>query len=252
MLLTDILMAIAQNTSPNYSTNEIDIKMPSAAHSFRSIYNSLLHGFPLPPDLSNQEDALLLLVALFADIIYYQSAFRSRTVLDKAEGRAWNYDSLSRDSEYLRLYEAFGSALSRWKRYFEQYSSDDMLVLYRFARMRLVAAETITYRNIVATYTAFSEKPSDEAITLAWEVLDLMENVLEDHTQRMSMWLPLAIFASAVVIWKGLLLNKESMGKHSRLKMLSMFKEKLVELPWPCCSRMIADLERMTNLSGVG
>lgn len=249
MLLTDVLMALVQNTPPNYATSEIDIKMPSSAHSFRLIYNSLLHGFPLPPDVSSQEDALLILVALLADIVYYQSAFQPHIVREESGVGPKSHVPLSSSSEHVRLIESLGAALSRWNRYFHQSSSGDILVLYRLARMRLLAPAMVTYRGSIAMYGRQMGEPSERTISLAWEILDLTESVLDNNTQRMSMWLPMAIFASAVVVWKGLMHSKDSMGRHGRLRMLSLFQEKLSQLPWPCCHRMIADLDYLSNIS---
>jgi hypothetical protein len=249
MLLTDVLLAIAQDTCPFFSTSEIDIQMPASSHSFRTAYNSLTHGFPLPPDMSRSEDVLLLLVALLADIVYYQCTFPATPFTSQVEP----HTTLSVPSERLRLTDSLRGALLRWERYFGSSSRGDVLMLYHLACMKLLTPEILMPKRPFGSGQHRSgQPPPDEAISSAWQVLDLSENVLANDTQRLSVWIPISIFASAAVVWEGMSSSKDNMGKHGRLRILTMFQEKLSQLPWPCCDRMNAELGRLTKARSSG
>ncbi len=253
MLLLDIVQAIHYNTVPNYSINEFYIKMPSSNSSFRTLYKSLLHGRPLPEDVRSREDGLLLLTALLADIVSTQRGQLSDDQ-DISDGGARNpYAPLTSHSEYTRMKSTIQAALSRWARHFASTGSD-LMALYHFAEMLLLFPQTSELPWLAGYASAqdpFFQQVKynvpEKAASHAWQVLDAASECMSDDNRRLSIWLPVAVYLSALVVWKKLQVNGSKEGVRGSMRMLTMFANELVRLPWPCCVEMAATLHKLVK-----
>ena len=272
MLLVDIMHAVHCGLTPNYSISELSIKMPSSNHQFRTIYNSLTHGYTLPCDVRSREDALLLLTALLEEIVYLQRCYLSipfphsysagavERLPDNNEQRLRNpYAPLSSKSEFARLSDAFLAALSRWEQHFQQQIGSDIFALYYFTKLQLICPEIweLPHRvNYGAPAGVDDDSPntfqhatpleiSDKAMDLAWLVLDTCDQTSQSAEHRLSIWLPIVLFLSALVIWQKLHCQPSTNLKYGSLKVLSMFRNEIARLPWPCCIQMAESLDRL-------
>ncbi len=74
--LIDVVRAVHYNTSTQYSSSELFITMPASNHNFHDVYMQLvLEELPLPLNMTEQEDAVLILSALLSDIITIHKVF---------------------------------------------------------------------------------------------------------------------------------------------------------------------------------
>ena len=272
MLLIDAMHAVHCGLAPNYSTCELSINLPSSNHQFRAIYSSLTHGFAIPQDVRTREDGLLLLVALLQDVLYLQRRHHavplpSRDDFGTATGQASSNDpalrnpfaSLSAQSEFLRMTDDLLAALSRWEQHFHRPVGSDILALYYFTRLHLICpdiwllphlANYEPTRGFSPARTLSSQHADrvnipDRAMDLAWLVLDHCDKASKSVECRLSVWLPIVLLLSALVIWQKLRSQPDSNRKYGTLRVLSMFRDEIVKLPWPCCEQMTSTLERL-------
>lgn len=267
IFLTDIIHAIHCGTPPTYSTTELNIKMPSSNHQFRTIYALLHSQGPLPKDVRSREDGLLLLTALLCDTIYIQRCYLPLTPMDSARQGPQDdlplcnpYAPLSSQSEHFRLDASLHAALGRWKQHFQPHVGKDILALYQFCELQL-ACPNIWELPHLAGYMATApttelirmraegrqHQPgiSDEAMNLAWLVLDNCNMETESPQRKMAIWFPAVLFSSALVIWQRLRFRSPTDMKYGTLKMLGMFKSEIAQLPWDCCVEMQNTLDRL-------
>lgn len=264
MFLTDIVHAISCDAAPTYVSNELCIKMPSSDHSFRTVYRALLHGQSrLPDDVKNREDSLLLLTALLNDIIYLHRCHQSASwvangdpSVDSSNPTRHPPIPLSTQSEVRRMIAQIRAALCRWKEHFSQEAGKDILALYHFSHLCLVCP-SISELPSLAGYDPGGQlastvplqitqsQMSDKALDLAWLVLDSCDIQSEPPSRKLSIWLPAVLFSSALVIWQRLRFRSSNDFKYGTLKVLSMFKNEILQLPWPCCTSMAITLERL-------
>lgn len=254
MLLTDVMHSVHCNTVINHSVSELWIKMPSSVHSFRIIYNLLAHGNALPPDVKSPEDGLLLLTALLSDIIYIQRCHMSLSPLStpKDENLCNPYAPLSAKSEFLRQSADMMVALSRWENTFHDNVENDILALYYFTRLHLTCPalwelpSMAGYGSIGSHQIESREmEVSDKAMDLAWLVLDHCDKSSKSARPNLSIWLPIVLFISALVVWQRLRSRAPTDLKYGTLKVLSMFEQEIARLPWPCCREMSKTLDRL-------
>jgi len=281
MMLIDTLHAVHFGLAPNYSTNELFIRMPASNHQFRTIYNSLVHGRKVPLDVHRREDALLLLTAILNDIIHIHCSFLSLQSPDIVSGQSINgyrqdavnpsvdrhlinkdkklenpWAPLTAGSEFCRLRVDLLAGLSRWEDHFQQHVGSDILVLYYFCRLQLHCPEiweiphlaryemATTNANDQAKSTTQFEIP-DKAMDLSWQILDHCVKGSKSPGRTMAVWLPIVVFLSALVVWHKLRRQSTKDMKYGTLKVLSMFKNELAKLPWPCCAEMTRTLDRL-------
>ncbi len=271
MFLTDVIHAISCDAAPTYSTNEIFVKMPASSHPFRAVYTALLHGHSrLPEDMKSRDDCLFLLTALLNDITYLHRSDQStrlpnsstghdtdnHTLIDQDRPLRNPYAPLSAQSEFTRMSAQIRAALERWMSHFKEDAGKDILALYHFSHLCLVCpdiAELPTLagydpgaylRPILPPQTKQSQM-SDKALDLAWLVLDSCDMQSEPLQRRLSIWLPVVLFYSALVIWQRLRYRSPNDFKYGTLKVLSMFKNEILQLPWPCCPPMAVTLDRL-------
>ncbi|KAH8799729.1 hypothetical protein F5884DRAFT_115638 [Xylogone sp. PMI_703] len=272
MLLIDTVHAIHYGLAPNYSVSELFIKMPSSNHQFRTVYNSLTHGYTLPKDVTTQEDAFLLLTALLSDITYMQRCRPSLPFLSTYNASGANdqsthiqtplrnpYAPLSSQSESSRMAADMLVALSRWKQHFQHRVGSDIYALYYFSRLQLICPNIwelphLAGYGVVAGSSNDDLKSSqhtkkidisDKAMDLAWLVLDSCDKRPEPLEGSLAIWLPIVLFLSALVVWQRLRSQPVADLKYGTLKVLSMFSAEITQLPWPCCIEMANTLNML-------
>lgn len=257
MLLTDVMHAIHCGTVLNYSVSELLIRMPSTNRSFRTIYNLLAHGKALPQDVKTPEDSLLLLTALLSDIIYMQRCHISPLPLSTPNDNLLRnpYAPLSVQSECWRLKIDMMSALSQWEKHFRDKVGNDILALHCFAKLHLACPALWRLPRMAGYGGSASVSPeavesqqmeiSDRALDLAWLVLDHCDRSSKPTKPNLSIWLPTILFMSSLVVWHRLRSRRDTDLKYGTLKVLSMFRNEIARLPWPCCLDMTSTLDRL-------
>ncbi|KIV84103.1 hypothetical protein PV11_06076 [Exophiala sideris] len=271
LLLLDTVHAVHYGLVPHFSRTELFMKMPSSNHQFRTLYNSLTHGYALPHDVRTREDGLLILTMLLSDIIYVQRCHLSISALSTSHvevNARTSTDStplrnpfapLSSQSEYSRLSADLLAALSRWEQHFHRHVGSDILAFYYFVKLQLICPElgnlprlaghgTVPASN--GRQTTSSKHPEridipDKAMDLAWLVLDHCDGSSQDPQRRLAVWLPVILFYSALVVWQKLHSQPFTDLKYGSLKVLGMYKNEISKLPWPCCKEMADTLDRL-------
>jgi hypothetical protein len=257
MFLIDTLQATHCGLAANFSTRELFIKMPGSSHQFRTVYHCLLHGDQIPQDVCNRADALLLLTALLSDIVYAQRSLQLTSFT--GNGAAGHtglkprspFTPLSASSEFSRLNEAMTAALSRWERLFESHVSNDIVALHLFCKLQLICPDTWKLPQM-AGYgetqpTSQDFRPSepfqvpDKAATLAWQILDCCHKIPPES--RLSVWLPVIVFLSALVVWQRLRTEPVSASQYGTLRVLGLFSKEIAGYRWPCSITMIRTLD---------
>ena len=271
MFLTDVTHAVTCDAAPTYSTTEICVKMPSSKHPFRAVYTALLHGHaPLPEDMKSRDDCLFLLTALLNEIVYLHRSDQTTRLPDSLTARSTDGDApialdgklrnpyapLSAKSEFTRMSTQIRAALELWKSHFSTDAGKDILALYHFSHLCLVCPNIAELPALAGYDPGAHSRPilppqakqpqmSDKALDLAWLVLDSCDIQSEPLHRRLDIWLPMVLFYSALVIWQRLRYRSSNDFKYGTLKVLSMFKNEILQLPWPCCSPMATTLDRL-------
>jgi hypothetical protein len=148
------------------------------------------------------------------------------------------------------------AALERWIEHFGQVAEKDILALYHFSHLCLVCPDIAELSSLAGYDPGLQFTPippqklkqsqmSDKALDLAWLVLDSCDIQSEPTPRRLSIWLPMVLFLSALVIWQRLRHRPSNDFKYGTLKVLSMFKNEILQLPWPCCPSMAITLDRL-------
>ncbi|KAK5024658.1 hypothetical protein LTS07_008504 [Exophiala sideris] len=269
MFLIDTMQATHCGLASNFSTSELFIRMPGSNHQFRTIYSSLLHGEKIPQDVRSREDALLLLTALLSDVVFMQrclplaaSDFGSS---HKRRTKSSPFTPLSAGSEFSRLNAVMAAALSRWEHHFSQCQvGNDILALYYFCQLQLICPDTWKlpqmagygetmelndYNNgnvqIPAISSEHSLEVSEKAVALAWLVLDHCHKKPLDS--KLSVWLPVIVFLSALLIWQKVRAESATAPRYGILRVLGVFKDEIASYPWPCSGEMIKTLDRLMD-----
>lgn len=269
LVLIDTLQAVHFNRASNYSTSELFIKMPCSDHPFRTVYNSLIHGYALPSDVKSDEDALLLLIAILNDIVYmlqchlsmpYPPSYQESNTSGLAESQIGPlrnpWAPLSLQSEFCRLGADLLAALSRWHVHFKDQVRNDILALYHFTELQLLCPDLGALYHVsgyaiqpdFASTEANNTKKldiSDKALDLAWLILEHSDISSEPAQERLSVWLPIILFSSALVVWHKLQSTSSKSRRYGTVSVLITFKNLIVNLPWPCCKPMVATLDRL-------
>lgn len=268
MVLTDVLYAINCGLAPNFSTSELFIRLPTANHQFRTVYNALTHGFALPQDVRSEADGLLLLTALLNDIVYLHRCHLSLTyslstqpdlapgLSNRTEDGVRNpYASLSSKSEFARLSAELMAALSDWEKHFQGRVDSNMLALYYFCRLQMTCPEIWELPRLVGcgSTTGFqtthlppkSFDIPDNAMDLAWLVLDHCGKSSKTARPQLSIWFPIVLFMSALVVWQRLRSQVNTDMSYGTLRVLNAFRVEIARLPWPCCVDMVKTLDSL-------
>jgi hypothetical protein len=257
MFLIDTLQATHCGLAANFSTRELFINMPGSNHEFRTVYHCLLQGDQLPQDVRNGEDALLLLTALLSDIVYAQRSLQLMSFTPNGPSGHTGlkprspFTPLSASSEFSRLNEAMTAGLARWGRLFESHVSNDILALHLFCKLQLVCPDTWrlpqmagygeTQSNSQTFRVSEAFEVLDEAAALAWQVLECCSRISPES--RLSVWLPVIVFLSALVVWQRLRTEPVSASRYGTLRVLSLFSKEIAGYHWPCSIEMIKTLD---------
>jgi len=270
LLLVDTVRALHAGVAPNFTTNELFIKMPMSSHSFHQIYTSFaINSKPLPWDLQ-EADGVLLLVALLSDMLAIRASFRgliSPDQLDATEALdsfRSPFVPFSPQGELERLLARISKALELWSERFLQTASQDVLSLFYFCKVcencpdlsalpRLVGyapfASTQDHHHHDRSRICARLSITDEALSYAWLVIENVNS--QDPILRGSarpIWLPVVTFLAALVVWAKLE-RKESPRKkaYGTMKVLGMFKIELERMTWPCCADMAKTLASLMS-----
>lgn len=270
LLLVDTMQAISLRRTPNLSVGELFIKMPSSDHPFRTIYNSLTHGYALPSDVQNTEDAVFLLTSILNDVIYMQQCHLS---MPRPPSNQENdtYDlsrssdlplrnpwpPLSLQTEFCRLSADMSTALSKWYHLFKDIATRDVLALYHFVDLQLLCPDLGCLFHLAGYEMSFgligdqasgisnNLDISDRALDLAWLILENAGSNSSSPQQRLSIWIPIVLFSSALVVWYKIQGPDGSRYKYGTLGVLTAFKHEIASLPWPCCEAMVQTIGRL-------
>lgn len=263
LFLVDVIRAIHCGQVTCISTKELFMRMPSSPYNFHHIYNHLISGLqPLPSDLKADEDGLLLLTGICADILYLQHSFSNMTLGAKKLARQSlpnPYAPFSPTSKIHHHQYILSAALSRWYQHFAKTVAQDVLTLFFFCKLLLVFPEVLCLPRRAgyppnATGSSMLPQPSenvplnvsDEAMRSAWLILDSLTDRRDAPGFNVSIWLPVVVFGAALTIWCQLQpQNSASNSRPGTLRALSMFKDELVQLPWPCCADMCSILDKL-------
>ncbi|KAF2102970.1 hypothetical protein NA57DRAFT_71954 [Rhizodiscina lignyota] len=272
--LVDTLAAIHHNQAPGFSTSELRISMLSSDHSFKVVYYSLLSGSSvIPEDVRNDEDGLLLLTAILSDTLFLQRNICSITLSGNSNRRSPHlafqeanpFAALTPRGEYHRQKLIMSNGLDRWLSHFRHTTSTNVLAFHHFCTLCLLCPDL----GLLAQRASYPPQggpeqerlrevglPRDhghkvmiteEALHAAWRVVDQVN--VKTQRDKYSIWLPIVIFFSALVVWcKAKETEDETTGhRYTSRKTLAAFARELDELPWPCCrvmSATLADLMR--------
>ncbi|KAF7590093.1 hypothetical protein BBP40_003249 [Aspergillus hancockii] len=271
--MVDVLCAAHFQTLPSLSTTELFLELPSSRHQFQLVYRQLLNSHePLPSNIHNQEDALLLLVALLCDIIYIHTndlgyRLRSKTRVydsDSVPSRgppANPFTPLSLRRERQRQQDYLTSALDRWHRHLVGVADKNILALFSFCKL-LLCCPDLQLLSRLAGYPVsptsglpsqdmpLSSGPhqasvSEDAVKHAWKVLDHTNVSKRSLDSQLPIWLPISLFSAALVVWQDIR-SHPSIGRYGSLKVLGTFIHELNQLPWDCCQVMSSVLQRLS------
>lgn len=261
LLLLDMLQAARSGDSPMYSTTELHMRMHGSDVSFRLAYSSIIHGYALPEEIKSREDALVLLTAIMSDSLYAQRTHflvAENNLCGSSAASASSprtpYLPLTAKSESARLSAVFEAALLRWHRQFERSAGSALLVLYYFAQLQqlcpgswqlpAMAGHGVLHTTKIPEHLRRDHAIPEQAVETAWQILEHFDQCLQSPDGRLAIWLPMSLFMSALVVWRHISLDRSRRGT---LKMLDMFKIRLTELPWPCCTEMVRTLARLSR-----
>lgn len=217
LFLTDVTRAIHGGRVPCISTQELFMRMPSSSHNFNQIYSSLLSGVrALPSDMKADEDSLLLLTGICADILFIQHSFSNLLLAadPSDESRPNPYAPLSPPAEALRHSFTLNAALVRWYQHFGDIASPNILLMFYFCRLLLALPDVLRLPSLAGypssskptstvpdlSTTAIS-KVSDEALNFSWQILENSHARTEVLGGNTAIWVPIVLFYAALTIW---------------------------------------------------
>jgi hypothetical protein len=268
--LIDVVRAVHYNTSTQYSSSELFITMPASNHNFHGVYTKLVvEEHPLPPDMTEHEDAVLILSALLSDIIAIHKVFSGfdvelSEVLSSQSAMSGTtlqilspFVPLSPFSENQRMLSQISKSLDLWGERFKPIVSEDILSLFYFCNMCLSFPKVLLlsrlsgYEPAVANSSgSYSELGlggvviPEAAVRCAWLILDHVNVERLPDRAACPVWLPVVTYITALVVWANLK-SSVSRSSYGTLKALGMFKAELQQMPWPCCTEMVKNLDEL-------
>lgn len=259
--LVDVIRSVHHTTSILFTTSELFITMPASSHSFHDVYTKLLlEEHPLPLNMTEEEDAVLLLSALLSDIVTIHkifSGFDVQSTGDLAIQSAVDGDPLlimspiiplSPLSENQRMLSHISTGLSLWAERFKATMPEPVMSLFYFCNLCVAVPNALLLPQLSGYKPARSTAEldlgaiaiSEEALRYAWSVLDHVNVEKLSDRAACPVWLPVVTYITALVVWASL---KSSKSTYGTLKVLGMFKAELQQMPWPCCTEMIENLD---------
>ena len=271
--LLDTLRALHHNVSPQFCRSELFITMPASNHDFYDIYSRLINeGQGLPTNLTQAEDAALLLAALLSDLIMVHRASTNfdlapvdlpdlQTPTSRNPLPNFNpYVPFSAATESKRMWAQLERGLELWHERFKQCVSEDVLALFHFCRLFSSYPQVLSlpfragYRPAVDTNTSATAPVPGAAVGDAtmrhvWLVVDHINVERLSDRAVCPVWLPVITYLTALVMWANLRTSSTSRLSHGTLKVLGLFKMELQHVPWPCCTEMIKNLDDLMRVT---
>lgn len=263
LFLMETLRAVHFGRAPSYSTTELQILLPSGNARFQDVYISLRQNKLNRPGLGD-EDALLLLCAILSDSLVLLRAFEETTDTQQPFSFGLphslppeNFMPFSPTRETRRMNKDLLRALDTWYERFGAIVPRELVSLYFFCRLLLSYPDVLElpcrvgYKPTVAEVDMTTDGPrfpelqgfriSEDALKYSWLIL---EHVDSEKTTAHSPWLPIVLFYASLVV--GLTLKSvppEAAGQYGSLRSLSLFKNELQSMIWPCCADMIVAIQ---------
>lgn len=198
---------------------------------------------------TREENILSRLLIILNHLLTYNS------ILHPFQGKSigtpetkFKVSSLTQEEQTHRSRKRIANALSHWhQRHFEAVSAE-LQTLYCLTKLcflepRLQSLLTEAGYPPRCTHgwaSGFgpSCSPAPEAVHYAWLILEFVSH----SKDRVALWLPIATFLAALCIWRNIKSNGDS-RTYGSIKVLKLFRDELVTMPWPCCSVMIQTLD---------
>ncbi|KAH8815295.1 hypothetical protein F5884DRAFT_172944 [Xylogone sp. PMI_703] len=270
--LWDIVNALHWNLSLNFSSVEVLSTMPSSTLAFQDIYREILQepsssNHPLFSTINSnsREHAVLLLLAIISDAMTIRRSLGSATnIINPIPIATYKYNPFvpfSAHTELERMESHVLRALDQWYGKFKGSMSPDILALYHYSRLYLscpaipVLSQLAEYQPSSASLngTDLSSSSneaniSDQSVTHAWALLDIAALCPKSREALCPVWMPIVVFHASLVVWAKITLGRSSdSNQHGSRRALLAFKVELEKMPWPCCTRMTATLQRLMS-----
>jgi len=268
--LIDVVRAVHYNTSTQYSSSELFITMPASNHNFHGVYTKLVvEEHPLPPNMTEHEDAVLILSALLSDIIAIHKVFSgfdvelsevlsSQSAMSDTTLQILSpFVPLSPFSENQRMLSQISKSLDLWGERFKPIVSEDILSLFYFCNMCLSFPQVLLLSRLSGYEPAVANSSGsyvelglggvvipEAAVRCAWLILDHVNVERLPDRAACPVWLPVVTYITALVVWANLK-SSVSRSSYGTLKALGMFKAELQQMPWPCCTEMAKNLDEL-------
>lgn len=246
-MLIDTVIAIQQPASaPVFSSNEFSTKMLESPQLFRPTYRALLNGQTPPANVTGRQDALVLLTALLSDAVHIRRAHASIKVVYVDEEP---FRPLTAETQHKAMISGIVAACTRWMERFASHAGDDILALYYFVRLYL-ATPAMDELVSLARGGIMSGKLtiSREAVQLAWSVLEYAKKAVLSEIDASYVWLAVALYHSALVVWYELrsnIVDGDCGSIQSVFMPLEMFKTELAKMPWPFCVNAVSRIDAL-------
>jgi hypothetical protein len=257
--MMDVLRAMHFGGPTSLSIQEFSLRLSPTSYQLNSVLEMAVSGSgPLPADFSSNS-ALLLLIAILAEINTATTVFHPFEELVNMDGENQRHSKYSNphlpfsvNTEASQAKRRLQRALDSWHQAYLDILEPELLSLYYFSRLQLVFP-SLQYLPILAGYpprVARNTTPTSvlykrvkrdlktvaDALKYAWLILESCNTEIEVTPP----WFPIAVFHASLVVWIMIILDGESRTRGS-LKVLAVFKVELETMKWPCC-RVMADL----------
>ncbi|MCJ1471563.1 hypothetical protein MMC13_000203 [Lambiella insularis] len=275
LFLIDVVFAVHCNARTQYTSSELFITMPASNHNFQDVYTKLLRGEQsLPLNMTEAEDAVILLSALLSDIVTIHrifSGFDLHLVELPVLQQSTSSESLpllnpfvpfSPWTENQRMLFQLSNGLELWRERFQEVMSEDVLSLFYFCRLCLSFPQLLQLPRLARYKPAVNlASPEyctvdgtitvpEDALRCVWLIVDHVNVERLPDRAACPVWLPVITYLSALVVWASLRSSSSSQSSLGTLKTLGIFKAELQQMPWPCCEEMIKNLDELMQVRG--
>lgn len=272
---------------PSCSGQFQDVYRGLVTPSGQNIHQPLLAPLAVDESRKSKDDAVFLLLALLSDLITLRRSLGSETNIINstapAIARVNHFPLFSAHTEYSRIQSDIELGLDRWHSIFGSSVGPDVLSLYQFCRLvvacpvlplihKAAVCQDVDYsRNAVLHRLPANTEILDVAVNYAWSVLDSAAACPTSLDKRpstwgsssttppqpppeqqylCSAWMPTVVFQSALLIWakivRGRRGSRDTQGNIS-IRALVAFQVELQTMQWPCCTSMVATLQRLMS-----
>jgi hypothetical protein len=261
--LVDIVQSFHFDLSINlFSSRELWTVMPNS-RELQDVYRHLLDD-RVPRErhilaAASQEDMLLLLMALAADLLYARRSLGQVNRPVAPETRKGPCDNslrpFSPQMELRRIEDQLSLAVDKWYRSFKANVSPEILVLYHYVKIYLCFDQLLSLPQTAGYPGSTPSLPmsrnlsiSEIAVREAWHVLDSAAAWSQkSHADQLCpIWLPITVFHAGLVVWVHFTTcNAKTPAAYSSPRVLLAFKVELDGMRWPCCVEMSATFARL-------